>query len=117
MKKSKAQKIIDQLQKIPQTREMAAHCARENDLYDGLKYALDSMQHGDLPPSVVCSAIIRVLVNYAGWEGITGLSLLQRLSHEVFMHAKANRSKDQPDEFADRFVEGVPSEWQQYKLM
>jgi hypothetical protein len=88
----------------------------EEELRNSLQGALDcTLPHP--PPSNVCDAIIKVLVNYAASEGAAGLSLLQRLGYRIHLYTLTHRLKDQPDAFADWFVAGVPPEWRQLELM
>jgi hypothetical protein len=112
----RAQRSVDRLRRAPEFRDMFLQEEAEEELRDSLQGALDcTLPHP--PPSNVCDAIIKVLVDYAASEGAAGLSLLQRLGYRIHLHALTHRPKDRPDAFADWFVAGVPPEWRQLELM
>jgi hypothetical protein len=114
----RAQRSIDRLREAPEFQDMFSQGESEERLYELLHHALSMhTEREDLPASNVCDAIIKVLVDYAGSEGVAGLSLLQRLGHQIHLHTLIHRLKDQPDTFADWFEAGVPPEWWPLELM
>jgi hypothetical protein len=114
----RARRAVNQLQKAPEFQDMFSQGESEERLYELLHHALSMhTEREDLPASNVCDAIIEVLVRYAGNEGVAGLSLLQRLGHQIHLHTLIHRLKDQPDAFADWFEAGVPPEWWPLELM